>query len=1409
MSLGLYVDFSFPVELMQFLTKLLSGQQHNPNTPQVTQTTGPRQWFSQPRPGTDPTTEVITGRFKLPLSVSEITFTALRVPAHFEVWYQDRSNNWRQVLDASRIPVTLDLSGSDVIDWYTFHTSVYPIVAKALQIRATRKPDDLLGSQSYVIGLSNILPRRNVYDRSSGTQAFAADQDPVGNVIEKTIKDWDPGRAIDDNATTFWKSAAMPDPSAVVCCYASIRDKITGEAKTFSRLFIDPVHTGNWLNLYYSNDDTVGVRKLSPISVIPPDDPDHPHDFNTDWTLGTGRRDISVGATGRGHYEWAVSMGSYHDQDMWVGIEWAPDFDPNAAPAQNPVLFRTVPGGVDIDTPVRTAGVYAPTIRYDVGSGEIQLVLDDGTAPHTYSAALTGAFAVAGGVDKGAVRAAVFDNITLSAPGATLDGLTAANGDVFLLLGQLTSTQNGPYLYNGAASPMTRMPNWDTTGEAVPGSYWEVLAGTSAGRYAAMINASFTLGSDALQVVFHDAMPVRANKPLRILVGWRYGVDGNPTLTPDQVMILVKDTDGNTVASSITDTALPPTVSLDGLMGFDRFRGLMTALIVKAESYIGRSDPFTANPQVYVNPDPVIPDLNGVVPSTSLDNALFAADWTAQQNPTGGPDDTHYADKEWTPIWKDYTTERGTLYLPQTITAKYLKLELTNLTAEAYPIYDSGISVQYKVFPVSVAQQSRMGPQVYTQPGGFLGLGDIISINGVRSINFLNPFSILDATQAIFGNTVTPVQIQVSPGQVTSTQPQASGITAASSTYGIELGNTYIYRRDALNPYILAQDQYNTTIKAEGLQSISAYTDVPWQTIEASNPGAIQHNPSPGALPIRGTDWWIFPGQTLKLPAAVMTQLTSGETVTDFHADLTHRVRFTTTSVHRYETRTVTRDKAIAYFAGIREIQPYSTAYVVGQDADYFEFTDYSQWTAINTVQIDEGPVSTAGSPYVVPGGSFPASLDHWEELAGSWNWVSGQNSALGVNEGAAHVRLSGSDVELASEIIPVTAGDQITVSAWVRWAGITGTSPTIGIELIPVSGTTEAGRQALGGSFAVLPNDATPTVVGTLDGFYYVQVQGTWTIPASGTDGVRIVAFGRDIDAGQLWFTRFDMLDADMGDGTLGKSFQTTGAFNFVQCDFRDSGLVRSDPMWADIDPADDTNIPNDLLSPYVEPMPGTIPRGFWADSFATWADPDVTWGEPHAVVSVNIDGTRVYQGKRTLHFTRDADQGQAGVKVRQWTHFFPGTSARIGAVFYKGTPNANEIGVLLRRVSDGVPIYEETITNPPTGFWYEYQSPFFDVPDNLDQVYSLEFTLSGDQADDIYLSDLYSEIANIRYQVLLGPLGPDNPYIDVTDLRYSGQETYVSSPVPVTQMSVQVKILSREAWALGARLTPNYLRT
>jgi hypothetical protein len=89
--------------------------------------------------------------------------------------------------------------------------------------------------------------------------------------------------------------------------------------------------------------------------------------------------------------------------------------------------------------------------------------------------------------DKQSVRVASSTNITLTAPGATIDGITMATGERFLALGQTNGAQNGIYVYNGALTAATRASDADTSAEVTAGLTTFVSEGTSAGSSYSII----------------------------------------------------------------------------------------------------------------------------------------------------------------------------------------------------------------------------------------------------------------------------------------------------------------------------------------------------------------------------------------------------------------------------------------------------------------------------------------------------------------------------------------------------------------------------------------------------------------------------------------------------------------------------------------------------------------------------------------------------------------------------------------------------------------------------------------------------------------------------------------------------------------------------------------------------------
>jgi hypothetical protein len=126
------------------------------------------------------------------------------------------------------------------------------------------------------------------------------------------------------------------------------------------------------------------------------------------------------------------------------------------------------------------------------------------------------------------VKVAIGTNISLTAPGATIDGIAMSAGDRFLAFGQTTASQNGSYIWNGAAVAATRTLDFDSNAEVIDESVFPIQQGTLNGKYKKLItNAPIVLGTTAL--VFDDFLPA--------------GTTTNPTLANKDMVASVTSAD--------------------------------------------------------------------------------------------------------------------------------------------------------------------------------------------------------------------------------------------------------------------------------------------------------------------------------------------------------------------------------------------------------------------------------------------------------------------------------------------------------------------------------------------------------------------------------------------------------------------------------------------------------------------------------------------------------------------------------------------------------------------------------------------------------------------------------------------------------------------------------------------------
>ena len=126
--------------------------------------------------------------------------------------------------------------------------------------------------------------------------------------------------------------------------------------------------------------------------------------------------------------------------------------------------------------------------------------------------------AVKVGLDfKDSVRVASTANVTISGPGAAIDGVTLSSGDRVLLKDQSTASQNGIYVFNGAASAMTRATDADADAEVTSGMFVFVEAGTvnADNGFVLTTDGTITVGSTSLSFVqFSGAGQITAGDAL-------------------------------------------------------------------------------------------------------------------------------------------------------------------------------------------------------------------------------------------------------------------------------------------------------------------------------------------------------------------------------------------------------------------------------------------------------------------------------------------------------------------------------------------------------------------------------------------------------------------------------------------------------------------------------------------------------------------------------------------------------------------------------------------------------------------------------------------------------------------------------------------------------------------------------
>jgi hypothetical protein len=115
---------------------------------------------------------------------------------------------------------------------------------------------------------------------------------------------------------------------------------------------------------------------------------------------------------------------------------------------------------------------------------------------------------IGGTIDvKASVRVASTANVTISGPGAAIDGVTLAAGNRVLLKNQTTASENGIYVWTGAATAMTRALDSDGNPEVTEGLQVFVAEGTAGGQKTFKLDTVGSIAVGTTSLAFSQYVP--------------------------------------------------------------------------------------------------------------------------------------------------------------------------------------------------------------------------------------------------------------------------------------------------------------------------------------------------------------------------------------------------------------------------------------------------------------------------------------------------------------------------------------------------------------------------------------------------------------------------------------------------------------------------------------------------------------------------------------------------------------------------------------------------------------------------------------------------------------------------------------------------------------------------------------
>jgi hypothetical protein len=352
-------------------------------------------WSSLPRRQADQTTEVFEVGLVSQQLVNTLSFSLPRFPHIVRAQYLDPADDeWKALRHDFGTPVQYAINDSLPLNlsptalaqgaahpqhygaghWLHQEAVLRPVRTRRVRLLLTRAvgqpPRDYqnnpvpysLGVKEFSLGYKvkakSSIPRTGRHPTvRTEFNPFSSGIDSLGSPLAYALRE---NRAEDILNGLTWRCEPQPVPDAVVSLYVDTRDA-EGNAPVVDRFFVDPTHNGVQMNLYWSNDESIGSTAKASDSIL---------SFPASYALGDvvpkdsgllfNEPDASVTIDN-------IAVQWRPDQSWWMGYQFSPEFTDADTTAR--ILFDSGALTITLTEGVLTATMGSMSVSQDLTFG--------------------------------------------------------------------------------------------------------------------------------------------------------------------------------------------------------------------------------------------------------------------------------------------------------------------------------------------------------------------------------------------------------------------------------------------------------------------------------------------------------------------------------------------------------------------------------------------------------------------------------------------------------------------------------------------------------------------------------------------------------------------------------------------------------------------------------------------------------------------------------------------------------------------------------------------------------------------------------------------------------------------------------------------------------------------------------